>query len=164
MVREEATRAPDPGGDHRARQRKVIADWFERNAARLHIQETEEGAEYRKAMEAWRLVPGAPLALKPAWKGRGERSILEVLDGVERMAERGEAVFAIVDDRKARAAIRALEGVDIDLMATETFLFWLATRFEVKAASTAWEAIKLAAGGSAPDAPEEDPVHVVTDG
>ena len=36
-----------------------------------------------------------------------------------------EAVIAIVDDRKARAAIKALEDVDIDLMATETYLEWL---------------------------------------
>ncbi len=160
MVREEALRDPDPGDDQRQGQRGDIAAWFERNRRRIHVQGTDEGEEYRKAMEAWRRLPDSPPDLKPAWKGRGERSIIQVLDGIERLVADGEAVIAIVDDRKARAAISILTNVDIDLMATESYIHWLATRFHVKEAETAWAAIRMAAGGKAPDAPDEDPVRI----
>jgi hypothetical protein len=79
MVKHEALRDPDEGGDRREAHRRDIADWFKRNADRIHEQITDEGEEYRKAMEARRLA-GMPNELKPSWKGRGEWSILEVLD------------------------------------------------------------------------------------
>jgi hypothetical protein len=160
MVKEEALRKPDPGDDQRGVHRAVVAAWFERNKGRIQVQITDEGEEYRKAMEMWRRVPDAPLDLKPSWKGRGERSILQVLDGIEKLVADGEAVIAIVDDRRARAAIGLLTNVDIDLMATETYVFWLWKRFGVEHTDTAWLVIKMAAGGKAPDAPDEDPVHI----
>jgi hypothetical protein len=160
MVREEALREPDDNDDQRELHRRDIAAWFERNKDRIHVQATDEGEEYRKAMEAWRRVPGTPTELKPAWKGRGERSILQILDGIEKSVGEGEAVIVLVDDRKARAAIGALENVDIDIMATETYLYWLAKRFHMNAAETAWLAIAVAAGGNAPDAPDGDPIHI----
>jgi len=89
MVREEATRAPEPEDDKRAQHRLVIARWFADNAHRLHIQRTDEGDEYRKAMEAWSRVPGRPRELKPSRKGRGERSLLQALDGVEKFTAAG---------------------------------------------------------------------------
>jgi hypothetical protein len=98
--------------------------------------------------------------LKPAWKGRGERSILQVLDGVERLAAGADVVVAIIDDRKARAAVKALEDIDIDLMATETYLEWLVRRFGIKEAATAWMTIMIAADGRMANAPDEDPVHI----
>jgi hypothetical protein len=110
-------------------------------------------------MEAW-LLAGAPKELKPSWKGRGERSILQVLDGVEKLVAEGEAVIAIVDDRKARAAMKALEDVDVDLMATETYLEWLVRRFGIREAATAWMTIMSATYKNAPRAPDEDPVHI----
>jgi hypothetical protein len=100
-----------------------------------------------------------PKNLKPSWKGRGERSILEVLDGVEKSAAEGEVVIAIVDDRRARAAIKTLEDLDVDLMATETYLEWLVRRFGIKEAATAWMTIKIATDKNAPNAPY-DPVHI----
>ncbi len=118
MVKYEALRDPGEGGDQRDLHRCEIANWFERNKHVIHEQPTDEGDEYRKAMEAWRLA-GMPEQLKPSWKGRGERSILEVLDSVEKVVAGGEVVIAIVDDRRARAAIKTLEDVDTDLMATE---------------------------------------------
>lgn len=160
MVREEALRDPDADDDQRERHRSGIAAWFERNKGRIHIQKTDEGEEYRKAMAAWRLVANAHPELKPSWKGRGERRILQVLDGVEKLLAEGEAVVAIVDDRRARAAIMTLTNIDIDLMATESFIHWLASRHHVKEAETAWIAVKLAASGTEPKAPDEDPVHV----
>jgi hypothetical protein len=159
MVKYEALRDPDEGGDQRELHRRDIANWFERNKHLIHEQPTDEGEEYRKAMEAWRLA-GMPKKLKPSWKRRGERSILEVLDGVEKVVAEGEAVIAIVDDRKARAAIKALEDVDIDLIATETYLEWLVRRFGIKEAATAWMTIKIATDKKAPNAPDEDPVHI----
>lgn len=159
MAKYEALRDPDEGGDQRELHRRDIADWFATNKHRINEQTTEQGEEYRKAMETWRLA-GMPKDLKPAWKGRGERSILEVLDGVEKAAADGETIIALVDDRKARAAIKALEDVDIDLMATETYLEWLVRRFGIKEAATAWVAIKIATNKKAPNAPEEDPVHI----
>ena len=160
MVSEEALRDPDPGDDQRHGHRGDIAAWFKRNKHRIHVQNTDEGEEYRKAVEAWRRLPDSPPDLKPAWKGRGERSIIQVLDGIEKLVADGEAVIAIVDDRKARAAISVLANVDVDLMATESYIHWVATRFHVKEAETAWLTIEMAAGGKAPIAPDEDPVHI----
>lgn len=159
MVRREALRDPAEGGDQRELHRRDITDWFERNKHLIHEQPTEEGEEYRKAMEAWRLA-GMPKELKPSWKGRGERSVLEVLDGIEKVVAEGEVVIAIVDDRRARAAIKTLEDVDVDLMATETYLEWLVRRFGIKEAATAWMTIKIATDKKAPSAPDEDPVHI----
>jgi hypothetical protein len=159
MVREEAIRDPDPGDDQRLKHRAVIRDWFERNKHRIRVQPTPEGAEYRKAMENWRRA-GSPADLKPGWIARGEKSILHVLDGVEKLLADGEAVVTLVDDRKARAAIRLVDTIDVDLMSTETFLQWLHQRFHVENATTAWRIIKAAARGRAPDAPHDDPVYV----
>jgi hypothetical protein len=158
MVREEALGDPDPGGDPRAQHRGAITDWFARNKHRIRIQATAEGEEYRKAMETWRLA-GTPARLKPSWAGRGEKSILQVLDGVERVVASGDVVLAIIDDGKARAAIRLTQTIDIDVMATETFIEWLHERFHVQKAATAWSAIKMTLAERAPDSPEEDPVH-----
>jgi len=159
MVREEAQRAPDPGDDQRTEHRAAIIEWFSRNKHRIRIQRTDEGEEYRKAMETWRLA-GSPVELKPSWAGRGEKSILQVLDGVEKLLQDGEIVIALVDDGKARAAIRLIKTIDIDLMATETFIEWLHRRFHVPEATTAWAAIKMTLAERAPDAPLEDPVHI----
>jgi hypothetical protein len=159
MVREEAVRDPDPGDDQRIEHRSAIRNWFERNKHRIRIQPTAEGAEYGKAMEAWRQA-GSPPDLKPAWAARGERSILQVLDGVDRILAAGEIVVTLVDDRKARAAIRLLEKTDIDLISTETFIQWLHHRFKVAKASTAWRTIEAAARDRAPNSPDEDPVHI----
>jgi hypothetical protein len=82
------------------------------------------------------------------------------LDGVERLVAGGEVVLAIVDDRKARAAIKLLTDVDVDRMSTESFLVVLVEDYHVKEAETAWLAIKIACGGRAPAAPDEDPVHI----
>jgi hypothetical protein len=160
MAREEALRDPDYDDDQRIRRRRDIADWLARNADRIHIQATDEGKEYHKAMEAWRRVPGQPLELRPAWKGRGERSILQVLDSVEDLVAEGEAVVVIVDDRRARAAVRTLENVDIDVVSTEAYLAWISVRFDVKEAATAWRAIRMATDDKAPPAPTEDPEHL----
>lgn len=159
MVREEALRDPDPDDDQRRGHRAILRAWFERNRHRVRIQETEAGEDYRKALEAWELTGRQP-HLKPSWRGRGDASILQVLDAAARIVADGEAVVALVDDRKLRAALRVTGKTDIDLMAMETFLAWMAGRFGLEEAHTAWVVIGIAAGGRAPDAPEEDPVLV----
>jgi hypothetical protein len=158
MVRQEVLRDPDPSDDQRAEHRAAIAGWFARNKHRIRIQRTAEGEEYRKAMETWRLA-GSPAELKPSWTGRGEKSILQVLDGVEKNLADGEVVIAIVDDGKARAALRLTRMIDIDLMATETCIEWLHQRFHVQKATTAWAAIKMTLAERAPGAPAEDPAY-----
>ncbi|MCA1500167.1 hypothetical protein [Bradyrhizobium sp. NBAIM14] len=138
------------GGDRRELHRREIANWFERN--NHLIQPCDEGHEYREAMEAWRLA-GMPMELKPSWKGRGERSILEVLNSVEEVVAEGEVVIAIIDDRKARTVIKTLEDVDIDLMATETYLEWLVKRFGIKGAAAARTTIRITTDKKGADAP-----------
>jgi hypothetical protein len=66
MVKEEAIRDPDPGGDQRLQQRAVLKEWFARNANRIHIKTTREGEEYAKAMQNWQLA-GSKAELKPSW-------------------------------------------------------------------------------------------------
>jgi hypothetical protein len=148
MVREEALRLPDHDDDKRDVHRAELVAWFERNAQLIHVQTTDEGEQFREAMENWRAL-GSPPERKPRSRGRGERSILQVLDGVEKLVADGEAVLAIVDDRKARAAIKLLTELDIDLLATESFLVMIVEDYRVKEAETAWLAIRIASGGKA---------------
>lgn len=162
MVREEALRDPESDSDQRRVVRGDIADWFARNKHRIRIQATDGGENYRRSMANW-VALGSPADTKPIWKNLGEISILQALEGVEKLVARGEAVLALVDDRRARAAIRAMTEVDIDLMATQSFIHWLAKRFHVKEAETAWIAIEIAANDRAPRAPDEDPVHIHKD-
>jgi hypothetical protein len=53
-----------------------------------------------------------------------------------------------------------LTDVDVDLLATESFLVMIVEDYHVKEAETAWLAIKIACGGKAPPARDEDPVHI----
>jgi len=159
MVKEEAIRDPDPGGDQRLQHRAVLREWFERNANRIHIKATPEGEEYAKAMQNWQLA-GSKAELKPSWKGRGERSVLQVLEVVESVLADGEAAVVLVDDNKARIAIQLENEFDIDLMGTESFVAWMRDRFKLPNAENAWAAIRIAAGGSVPDTRDDDPVYV----
>lgn len=159
MVKEEAVRDPDPGDDQRLQQRAVLKDWFARNANRIHIKATREGDEYAKAMQNWQLA-GAKAELKPSWKGRGERSVLQVLEVVESVLADGEAVVVLVDDNKARIAIQLENEFDIDLMGTESFITWMRDRFKRPNAENAWAAIRIAARNNVPDTRDDDPVYV----
>lgn len=141
MVRQEALRDADPDDVQRREHRAVIRAWFDRNGHRIRIQETDAGEEYRKAMEAWELAGRLP-QLKPSWRGRGDASILQVLDAAAKVVASGEAIVALVDDRKVRAALRVTNKTDIDLMATETFLAWMAGRFGIEEARAAWLGIE----------------------
>jgi hypothetical protein len=159
MVQEEAIRDPDPGDDQRLQQRAVLKEWFARNANRINIKPTPEGEEYAKAMQNWKLASAKP-ELKPSWKGRGERSVLQVLEVVESVLADGEAAVVLVDDNKARIAIQLENEFDIDLMGTESFIAWMRDRFKMPNAENAWAAIRIAAGGSVPDTRDDDPVYV----
>jgi hypothetical protein len=159
MVKEESIRDPDPGDDQRLQQRAVLKKWFDRNANRIHIKVTREGEEYAKAMQNWQLA-GSKAELKPSWKGRGERSVLQVLEVVESVLADGEAAVVLVDDNKARIAIQLENEFDIDLMGTESFIAWMRDRFNMPNAENAWTAIRIAAGDNVPDTREDDPVHV----
>jgi hypothetical protein len=158
MVREESIRDPDPGDDQRLLHRALLRDWFARNENRIHIKATSEGEEYAKAMKTWQLA-GARPELKPSWKGRGERSVLQVLEVVAAILEDGEAAVVLVDDNKARIAIQLENEFDIDLMGTESFITWMHEKFKVPNAEHAWAAIKIAAGNNVPKPREDDPVH-----
>jgi hypothetical protein len=159
MVRAEATRAPGPGDDQRLEHRTAIADWFKRNENRIHIVETHEGVGYAKAMHVWVLAGSKP-ELKPSGKGRGEKSVLQVLNVVETVLADGEAVVVLVDDNKARIAIQLENEFDIDLMGTESFITWMHKKFKIANAEHAWAAIKIAAGGNAPVAKDDDPIYM----
>lgn len=148
MVKEEAVRAPDPGSDQRIGQRDILARWFADNADRIHEQPTIEGEEYRKAMTNWRDAGSKPES-KPSWSNRGDRSILSAMTVIDDLIQEGEAIVAIMDDRKVRAALRVLE-LDMDMMSTETFVIWMSDTFGIKQADTAWQTIKLIMGDNVP--------------
>jgi hypothetical protein len=158
MVRQGAVREPDPGDDQRLRHREILKQWFARNANRIHIKTTREGEEYAKAMENWRLAGSKP-ELKPSWKGRGERSVLQVLEVVESVLADGEAVVVLVDDNKARIAIQLENEFDIDLMGTESFITWMHEKFKMPNSQNAWAAIRIAAGNNVPETRDGDPIH-----
>jgi hypothetical protein len=159
IVREEAIRDPDPGDDQRLSHRAVLQQWFAGNANRIHVRTTREGEEYAKAMTNWELAGSKP-ELKPSWKGRGERSVLQVLEAVESVLADGEAVVVLVDDNKARIAIQLGHEFDIDLMGTESFITWMRDRFRMPNSENAWAAIRIAAGNNVPDTRDDDPVYL----
>jgi len=167
MVKEEATREPDPGDDQRSKQRECLKEWFDRNRNRIGIQKTTEGEEYKKAMLTWALAGKRP-ELKPSWRGRGERSIQDVLRAVGKILEKDEGVIILTDDERFRAALKTMDGIDMDLMATQSFIHMIESRFSVKEAGHAWIVIREAAGKNeagasrAPEAPEDDPVFIRT--
>lgn len=162
LVRQEALRDPDPGGDFRAGQRQDLREWFEENTGRIKVQPAPEGQDYEREVRNW-VRGGRVLTDKPSWRNRGERSIADVLSIAEQVVATGEAVVLLVDDRSARAMlVRAIQAkeLDADIMATETFLAFLEQDFGLAEASTAWQAIRLAAGGGEPATFVGDPIYV----
>lgn len=162
MVRHEAQRDPDPGGDARREHRRVLREWFADNAGRVHVEVTPEGQDYEREMRNWVRAGEVP-ADKPSWRDRGELSIRQALAAAASLIAGGEAVVLLVDDRAARALlIQAArdEDLDADSMATETFLAWLEQDYGVVESATAWQAIRLAARGNEPAASAPDPLHV----
>ena len=159
MVQQEAIRDPDTGGDQRINQRTTLQTWFTANEGRINIVTTSEGVEYNKNMELWN-VAGRPENLKPSWKGRGECSIFQVLEAIDGTLEPTECVIAIVDDRKARNAIRIMQNAGVGLMGTHTFLNFLQARLNIPKIDTAWQIIAIAADGKVPVDLDDDPVYI----
>ena len=111
-------------------------------------------------MELWQLA-GSPPHLKPVWADRGEASMLGVIKGAKRLLAADEAVIAIVDDRDARDAMRAIRA-NIDLMGTQTFIRWIDEDFGIPEARHAWNAIQIAMNDTADPGEEDDPVYIRT--
>ncbi len=165
MVAIEATRDPDPDDDRRTEQRKLLADWLADNRHRIRVMETAVGREYEKAMTNWRMGGSVP-DLKPSWKGRGDYSLLDVLTVAETVVEDSEAVVLLVDDRRARAALRQTENLNLDILSTRAFIDILETEFGIESASDIWTIIEIGAGvnehgkSKVPDPLLEDPLYV----
>jgi hypothetical protein len=165
MVQMEATREPDPGDDQRRAQRKLLKEWLAGNSNRIRIMDTDTGTEYRNAMANW-VAGGRMPETKPCWKGRGEQSLFDILSVAESVVEESEAVVLLVDDKRARAVLRLTEGLNLDIMTTETFVRMAEQEFGVTNATEIWPVIRMAAGTNEhgksriPDAPLEDPIYV----
>ncbi|MDX3925541.1 MAG: hypothetical protein QHC90_06995 [Shinella sp.] len=158
LVLAEATREPGEGRDQRRGTRGYISRWLSANQNRLTVLETPEGVRYRREMELWDRA-GRPEELRPRWSDRGERSLLEAIKTINAALTTGEAIIALVDDRDARDAIRAVRA-DIDMMGTQTFIRWIAEDYAIGEAETAWPAILLATNGNADAGDNEDPVYI----
>lgn len=165
MVVIEATRTPDADDDRRANQRKVLAGWLADNRHRIAVIETRTGSDYKKAMTSWE-VGGSQSDLKPGWRGRGDYSLLDILYVAENLVGDSEAVVMLVDDRRARAALRQTENLNLDILSTRAFVSMLETDFGMTNASDIWRIIEIAAGvndqgkSRVPDPLAEDPVYV----
>lgn len=165
MVEMEVTREPDAGDDRRLGQRRVLAQWLGRNRHRIRIMRTPTGEEYAKAMTNWTLSGSRP-ELKPGWTGRGDYSLLDILSVAETVVEEGEAVVLLVDDRRARAALRQTENLDLDILSTRAFIAMLEMEFGMADAGSIWTVIEIAAGRNTkgklkvPDLLPEDPIYV----
>lgn len=88
----------------------ILRGWIARNCERVHVQKTDTGDEYRKAMEAWRRVPGSPPELRPTPR---KSDVLTALDAIEKALASGEKVVAVVDDRKIAAVLGEFDGVEV---------------------------------------------------
>lgn len=165
MVEIEATRAPDADDDQRTEQRRVIAAWFQDNRHRLTVVETAVGRDYAKAMKNWELG-GRHADLKPDWTDRGDYSLIDILSVAEKVVEDSQAVVLLVDDRRARAALRQTDNLDLDILSTRAFISMLESEFHVVDASSIWTIIELGAGLNHHGKPRvpgplaEDPIHV----
>jgi hypothetical protein len=158
LVVEEATREPGEGRDQRRGTRSYIAGWIETNRHRLNVLATPEGERYHRDMEVWQLA-GSPERLRPTWKDRGEASLLQGVQTIKAALKHGEAIVALVDDRDARDAIKAVRA-DINMMGTQTFIEWMSEDFGIAEAETAWTAILIATGNTADPGEDEDPVYI----
>jgi hypothetical protein len=159
MVKYEALRDPDEGGDQRERHRRDIANWFERNKHLIHEQPNRRKRRVRRS--------NGSLAI--GWDAEESEAILErsrptqYVGGARRCREIGRRRRGRHRDRrrqKGQSCDQNPRDLDVDLMATETYLEWLVRRFGIKEATTAWTTIKIATDKKAPNAPDEDPVHI----
>lgn len=112
-------------------------------------------------MALWKRA-GMPPDLKPDWSDRGERSLLAAVKTLKAVTAAGEEIIAIVDDRDARDAFRALRA-DIMMIGTRTFIRWMAEDFRVPGADTAWQAILAATDGKADPGADADPLFIRSD-
>lgn len=148
MVRHEASRNPDPRADFRTEHRKALRDWFAENVGRIKIRITPEGQDYEREMRNW-VRGGSSPEDKPSWRDRSELGISQVLAVVSRLIGSRESVIVLADDRSARALLLRIvreDGLNADLMATETFLTLLERDHGVAKAGAARQAIALAGG------------------
>ena len=165
MVQIEATRDPDPGDDQRTDQRRTIAEWFDENRHRVSVIETAVGREYSKAMTNWTMGGSHP-DLKPDWADRGDYSLFDILKAAETIVEDSEAVVLLVDDRRARAALRQSEDLNLDILSTRAFIAMLEDEFGMENADDLWQIIEIGAGvnehgkSRVPDPLPEDPIYV----
>lgn len=165
MVEIEATREPDPDDDQRAAQRKVLSEWFDDNRHRLHVKETAVGREYSKSMRNWEMGGRQP-GLKPDWADRGDYSLFDILAAAELVVQDSQSVVLLVDDRRARAALRQTENLNLDILSTRAFVAMLETEFGVENAPDIWTIIEICAGANeqgkskVPDPLSEDPIYV----
>lgn len=165
MVEVEATRDPEPGSDQRTEQRRTIAEWLDGNRHRISVMETATGREYAKAMMNWRMGGSRP-DLKPDWADRGDYSLFDILKAAETIVEDSEAVVLLVDDRRARAALRQTEDLNLDILSTRAFIAMLETEFGIEKAANLWPIIEIGAGvnehgkSRVPDPLPEDPIYV----
>lgn len=165
MVEIEATRNPDAGDDQRTEQRRVISTWMRENRHRLTVMETTVGREYVKAMTNWEMGGRRP-DLKPDWADRGDYSLMDILSAAEKVVEDSQAVVLLVDDRRARAALRQTENLDLDILSTRAFISMLESEFHIEDATSIWAIIEMSAGVNdhgkprVPDPLAEDPIYV----
>ncbi len=165
MVEIEATRDPDHGDDQRTEQRRTIAEWFDDNRHRISVMETAVGREYSKAMTNWRMGGSHP-DLKPDWADRGDYSLFDILKAAETFVEDSEAVVLLVDDRRARTALRQNEDLNLDILSTRAFISMLEHEFGIENAADVWPIIEIGAGvnehgkSRVPDQLPEDPIYV----
>ena len=130
------------------------------NANRIRIQPTAQGADYQREMRNW-LGAGSMPADRPAWRGRGEASMAELIPLAAAIVGAGEALILLVDDRAARAVfIAAAQAhlLDADIIGTQTFLAMLERDLHIIDAGTAWQSISLAADGDVPVPYDPDPI------
>jgi len=162
MVREEALRDPGPGADQRRGQRAALRAWFADNTHRIQIQPTPQGADYRREMRNW-VGAGSIPEDRPTWRGRGEASIAELIPLAAAIIAAGETLILLVDDRAARAVfIAAVQTnlLDADIMSTQTFLALLDRDLHLIDAGTAWQTVRIAAGGDIPIPYTPDPILI----
>ncbi len=109
---------------------------------------------------------GRQPGLKPDWADRGDYSLFDILAAAELVVQDSQSVVLLVDDRRARAALRQTENLNLDILSTRAFVAMLETEFGVENAPDIWTIIEICAGANeqgkskVPDPLSEDPIYV----
>jgi hypothetical protein len=115
--------------------------WITRNvvAGRVAIVYTDTGFDHRQQFDAW-VADGMDPALRPRGRNLGEASLLELMGTLEAETRGHNKAIVLVDERKARRALRTVEA-NLDIVSTRAFFRVLTTDYGLNDTAGYWRLV-----------------------